>query len=100
MRKTLTVLLSLFVLQCSVDAADRIRIGFPGVAMQFVPLPLGAKRGFFEEEGLQAEFIQMLPTVGMAAFVSGGIDYWAGVASTVPGGQRLLPPPQPMTHKV
>ena len=37
---------------------DRIRIGFPDRAAQFVPLPLGEQRGFFREEGLQAEFIR------------------------------------------
>ena len=86
MRKIFTALFTIFVLHCSADAADKIRIGFPGLVVPFVSLPLGAKRGFFQEEGLQPEFIQMLPTVGMAALVSGGIDYWTTIGNLVVTG--------------
>jgi ABC-type nitrate/sulfonate/bicarbonate transport system substrate-binding protein len=76
MNKVIVVLLTIIFLQDLVHAADKIRIGFSGVAVTAVPLILGEKRGFLQEEGLQAEFIQMLPTVGMATNVSGDIDYW------------------------
>jgi NitT/TauT family transport system substrate-binding protein len=42
---------------------------------------LGEKRGFFKEEGLQAEFIRIVPTVAMAALVSGEIDYYTSIGS-------------------
>jgi len=73
MKKIFVILLTIFILQTSVYAADKIRIGFPELAALYVPLPLGQKRGFFQEEGLQAEFIRMNPTVGLAALVSGEI---------------------------
>ena len=91
MSNVIVVLLTIVFLQNSVHAADKIRIGFQGRAMQFMPLPLGGKRGFFQDEGLQAEFIQMLPTVGRAAFVSGDIDYWTGFGSTVAAALRGVP---------
>lgn len=92
MLKIFVVLLSIFVFWASVQAADKIRIGFPGVAVQFVPLILGEKRGFFQEAGLQVEFIQMVGNIGVVAFVSGEVDYWAGVgSSTVAGAIRGLP---------
>src|SRR5438132_13644727 len=60
----------------SVQAADKIiRIGFPDLAAQFVPLPLGEKRGFLKEEGVQGEFIRIRPAVSSAALVSGDLDY-------------------------
>src|SRR6201981_2030169 len=41
-----------------IQAADKIlKIGFPVLAAQFVPLPLGEKRGLFKEEGGQGGVI-------------------------------------------
>ncbi len=89
MKVTFAAVLTVFLLCASVHAADKIRIGFPELAVQFLPLPLGEKRGFFQEEGLQAEFIRMVPPVGMAALASGEIDYYTaigpGVAATIRG---------------
>src|SRR5947208_17149272 len=92
MNNFILVLLTIIFLQNSVHAADKIRIGFSGVTVTAGSLILGEKRGFFQEEGLQAEFIQMLPTVGMAANVSGDIDYWTSFGPlTVAGAIRGLP---------
>ena len=92
MKKIFLALLTIFLLHVSAHAADKIRIGFAGVGVNAVPLILGEKRGFFQEEGLQAEFIQMLPTVGIAANVSGDIDYWTNFGPlTVAGVIRGLP---------
>ena len=75
MNKILAALVTIFLLSASVHAADKIRIGFPDLAAQFVPLPLAQKRGFFEEEGLQGEFIRIRPAISSAAMVSGELDY-------------------------
>ena len=86
------LLISGFFHHVSVHAADKIRIGFAGVGVIALPLILGEKRGFFQEEGLHAEFIQMLPAVGIAANVSGEIDYWTNFGPlTVSGATRGLP---------
>ena len=74
MSRLFGALLTILFLQTSVHAVDKIRIGFPDRAAQFVPLPLGEQRGFFREEGLQGEFIRIAPTVAIAALVSGEID--------------------------
>jgi ABC-type nitrate/sulfonate/bicarbonate transport system substrate-binding protein len=92
MKNIFLALFWIFVLHTSVLAADKVRIGFAGVSVVAVPLILGEKRGFFQEEGLQAEFIQMLPAVGIAANVSGDIDYWTNFGPlTVAGAARGLP---------
>src|ERR1043166_7902439 len=89
MRNAIGAALVLLLFAASADAADRIRIGFPELAVQFLPLPLGEKRGFFKEEGLQAEFIRMTPPVALAALTAGKIDYYTaigpGVAATIRG---------------
>jgi NitT/TauT family transport system substrate-binding protein len=78
-----------FFLYPSVHAADKIRIGFPDLAAPFVPLAVGDKRGFFQEEGIVAESIRMNPAVALQALVSGEIDYYTvlgpGVAAAIRG---------------
>src|SRR5215468_8912941 len=89
--KIVVGLLIAVLLQSPVCAAEKIRIGFPDLAAQFVPLPLAQKRGFFEEEGLQGEFIRMVPTVGVAALVSGEIDYYTSIGVGVTAAIRGVP---------
>jgi ABC-type nitrate/sulfonate/bicarbonate transport system substrate-binding protein len=87
--KTLLVLLVFFAFSRSGHALDKIRIGFPDLAAPFVPLAIGDKRGFFREEGLQAEFIRINPAIALQALVSGEIDYYTvlgpGVAAAIRG---------------
>jgi NitT/TauT family transport system substrate-binding protein len=83
MKQFLGALLVLFLFHASVHAADKIRIGVPEFNAQFAPLPFGEKRGFFQEEGLQAEIIRINPTVALAALVSGELDYWTVIGNSV-----------------
>ena len=91
MRTLCAVLLASFLLQTSIDAADKIRIGFPDLAAQFLPLPLGEVKGFFHEEGLQAEFIRIRPAISSAALVSGELDYDAVIGNGIAAAIRGLP---------
>jgi NitT/TauT family transport system substrate-binding protein len=88
-KKIVWVALAVVLFAASAEAADKIRIGYPELAVQFLPLPLGEKRAILKEEGLQAEFIRMTPPVGLAALSSGEIDYYTaigpGVAATIRG---------------
>jgi hypothetical protein len=59
MHKISVVLLTLFVLLTSVHAADKIRIGYPAPLGHFITLPLAQKKGFFREEGIEAELVQI-----------------------------------------
>jgi NitT/TauT family transport system substrate-binding protein len=81
--------LAVFVFEASADAADKIRIGFaPGASS--TPLPLAQKKGFFREEGLEAEIIRMSSTVAAAALASGEADYVIGM-SALRGAIQGLP---------
>jgi NitT/TauT family transport system substrate-binding protein len=91
MKKIFLALLSIYVLHASADAADKVRIGFPDLAAQFLPLPLGEVKGFFQEEGLQAEFIRIRPAISSAALVSSEIDYDAVIGNGVAAAIRGLP---------
>ena len=43
-------LLAVFVLDTSVDAADKIRISIANLSGQFMAMPLAHKRGFLKEK--------------------------------------------------
>ena len=90
--KTACLISLTFFLYCApVHAAEKLRIGFPDLAAQFVPLPLGEKRGFFKEEGIQGEFIRIRPAISSAALVGGEIDYDAVIGNGIGAAIRGLP---------
>jgi ABC-type nitrate/sulfonate/bicarbonate transport system substrate-binding protein len=91
MRKILAGLFAVFFLDISIHAAEKIRIGFPDLAAQFVPLPLAEMKGFFQEEGLQAEFIRIRPAISSAALAAGEIDYDAVIGNGIAAAIRGFP---------
>jgi ABC-type nitrate/sulfonate/bicarbonate transport system substrate-binding protein len=91
MRKALLVLLAFFAFSGSGHAVDKIRIGFPDLAAPFVPLAIGDKRGFFQEEGLQGEFIRINPAIALQALVGGEIDYYTVLGPAAAGAIRGVP---------
>jgi ABC-type nitrate/sulfonate/bicarbonate transport system substrate-binding protein len=85
------VVLIIVFLQNSAQAEDRIRIGFSALIASYSSLPLGQKRGFLQEEGLQAEFIRMNATVGLATLITGEIDYYTSIGPGVAAAIRGVP---------
>lgn len=78
-------------LQVSVHAADKIRIGFPEFNSSTFTLPLAQIKGFFNEEGLQAELIRIRSAVALPALTSGEIDYHTVVSPAVNAALRGIP---------
>lgn len=91
MRQSLLTLLAILVLDTYVFAADKIRIGFPDFTAQFGSLPLAQKKGFLQEEDLQAEVIRINATVGIAALANGEIDYYPGIGPGVAAALQGVP---------
>jgi ABC-type nitrate/sulfonate/bicarbonate transport system substrate-binding protein len=91
MKKIFLALLTIIFLQNTAQAADRLRIGFPNLVASYISLPLGQKRSFLQEEGLQSEFIRMNPTVGLATLNSGEIDYYTSIGPGVAAAIRGVP---------
>jgi NitT/TauT family transport system substrate-binding protein len=85
------ILLTVIFLQQSAEAADRVRIGFEALVASYISLPLGQRRGFFQEEGLQGEFIRMNSTVGLTTLLTGEIDYYTGIGAGVAAAIRGVP---------
>ena len=92
MKTAFLAALTILLLCEPIQAGDKIlRIGFPDLAAQFVPLPLGEKRGFFKEEGIQGEFIRIRPAISSAAMISGELDYDAVLGNGIGAAIRGLP---------
>ncbi len=91
MKKILWVLFIILILLSSVQAAYKLSIGFSELIASYSSLPLGQKKGFLQEEGLQAEFIRMGATVGLATLVTGEIDYYTSIGPGVAAAIRGVP---------
>lgn len=91
MFKTLGVMILALGLLDSAAAAEKIRFGFPDLAAQFIPLPLGEKKDFLKEQALQGEFIRIRPAISSAALVSGEIDFDMVIGNGIAAAIRGLP---------
>ena len=80
MKRLVAALIGLLVQLGPAMAADRIRIGVPQQVIHWMTFPLADKKGFFREEGLDAEVVRILGPAGRSALVSGEIDYYTTVA--------------------
>ena len=72
-------------------AADKIRIAVANFNVSFMMTGVAAKKGFFRDEGLEAEIIGMRPPVSITALASGDIDYTTVFGSVVRAAMRGLP---------
>jgi NitT/TauT family transport system substrate-binding protein len=72
-------------------AADKIRISVTNFNMSFLPSGLAVKRGFFREEGIEAEIIRMNANVAINALAGGDTDYTMIFGSVVRAAIRGLP---------
>ena len=78
MKKAILIVLTMMFFYQPVDSAEKIRIGFPEFNSSTFTLPLANIRGYFQEEGLQAELIR--PPTRMS-------NFWLRE-----GSRRALPP--------
>ena len=75
----------------AVRAADKIRIGVPQQIVHWMVFPLAQQKGFFKEEGFDAEIVRITGPSGRSALVSGDIDYYTTIAFIVQSAILGLP---------
>ncbi len=73
------------------SAADRIRIGVPQQVVHWMVFPLAQQKGFFKEEGFDAEIVRITGPSGRSALMSGDIDYYTTIAFIVQSSVAGLP---------
>ncbi len=76
---------------CGVHAADRIRLTVSNLNLSFLPGGVALKKGFFKEEGLDVEVVQMRVPVMITALSTGDVDYTMVFGSVVRAAIRGLP---------
>ena len=57
------------------DAATKIRMAQPVMAMMYAPLYFGIQQGIFADEGFDLEFMSMRTDLAIAALGTGDVDY-------------------------
>ena len=90
MSQIFVALLTIFLAQTSIQAADKIRISTPGDAAHFT-MHLAQKRGFLKEEGFEAEIITISGPVANIALSNGDTDYFSGFGSALRSILQGLP---------
>lgn len=73
------------------DAADKVRISVSSLDVAFLTPAVAHKRGFFKEEGIEAELIRMNANISVTALATGDIDYTMIFGSVVRAATRGLP---------
>jgi len=79
------------LLSGAAPAADKIRIGVPQQVVHWMVFPLAQQKGFFKEEGFDAEIVGITGPSGRAALMSGDIDYYTTIAFIVQSAIMGLP---------
>src|SRR5215467_10352573 len=71
--------------------ADKIRVGVPQQVVHWMVFPLAQQKGFFKEEGFDAEIVRITGPSGRSALMSGDIDYYTTIAFIVQSAVVGLP---------
>jgi len=83
----LSVLWILFAVNCA--HAENVKIGIPSLTVTMLPLPVAKDRGFFQQEGLNVDFVLMPAALNIKVLLSGDIQYattiTAGVVANIRG---------------
>lgn len=73
----------------TVDAPQKVRIGYPSPAVSTLPFDIAREKGFFARAGLDVEYIQMRSAIGPQAILNDNIHFFtspqAGINAAVAG---------------
>ena len=70
---------------------QRVRIAYASSGINYADIFLAKEKGFYREEGLEPQFIQMSSGIAITASISGELDGQASVGSTIRAIQRGAP---------
>ena len=91
MRKAILALVFFLAFYSPLQAEDKIRVSISSLDVAFLTGGVALKRGFFKEEGIDAELIRMNANVSITALVNGDIDYTLIFGSVVRATVRGFP---------
>jgi NitT/TauT family transport system substrate-binding protein len=71
--------------------AQKVRLSYSSRSNSVTPFQVAAVKGFFKEEGLDMEMIQVNPRLGAMAVMNGDLDFTSTFGSTLRGVLQGLP---------
>src|SRR5258706_5269054 len=74
-RGTILSALLLLLITGPASAAERVSIATPSRGLFEFPVVVTMRKGFYKDEGIDVDKIQMQPALGVKALLSGDIDY-------------------------
>src|SRR5262249_28864467 len=94
--KTLPILIILFFLDAESITAQsqplqKVRIAYASSGINYADIFLAKEMGFYREEGLEPQFIQMNSAVAITAGISGELDGQASIGRAIRALQRGAP---------
>src|SRR5215471_7172191 len=94
--KTLHILIVLFAVDAESITAQsqslqKVRIAYASSGINYADIFLAKEMGFYREEGLEPQFIQMNSAVAITAGISGELDGQASIGSAIRALQRGAP---------
>jgi NitT/TauT family transport system substrate-binding protein len=82
-------------LSCAASAhaqgLEKVRIGMPSLSLSFIAPQVAYARGFFREEGIDAEIIRIATNIGIVAVTTKEIGYTTAVGAGLRSAVRGLP---------
>lgn len=75
----------------SAAKAEKVRIAYPSRGITVLPLRIAQVKGFFKDERLEPEIIQMRAGITVTALSTGDVDYGAPLDSIIRASARGLP---------
>ena len=75
----------------AVQAQEKVRITYANNSLSFLTAFIAKDRGFYANNGLNAELVQVRPSVAIAAIVSGGADFAEVLGSAIRSAARGIP---------
>jgi len=70
---------------------QRVRIAYSSTGVNYVDLFLAKEKGYFREEGLEPQLIQMSSNIAITANIAGELDGQAAIGSAIRAIQRGAP---------
>lgn len=73
------------------QSLERVRVGMPSLSLSFIAPQVAYARGFFREEGIDAEIIRIATNIGIVAVTTKEIGYTTAVGAGLRSAVRGLP---------
>ena len=90
-RSILLVLILAWTQSIRAQNLEKVRIGMPSLSLSFVAPQAAYAKGFFRDEGIDAEIIRIATNVGLVAVTTKEIGYTTAVGAALRAGVKGLP---------